>query len=398
MAQSKPRTISPEVNEAQALRLVMELMAIPATSGGESAVARAIVAHLKRAGLPASAIAFDTAHRKSPLGGDTGNLIIKLPGTVRRPRRMFSAHMDTVPLCLGAKPVRRGNKIVSADPATGVGGDDRAGVAIILNTLLAILRHKLPHPPLTFLWTVQEEVGLFGARFVDLAKLGKPAMAFNYDGSAGMVLGATGAYRVAIDITGIASHAGGDPEKGVSAITIAGLAIADLHEHGWLGRIRKGRNAGTANVGVVNAGAATNVVCPQATIRSEARSPDPAFRRRILEAHRQAFQRAARAVKNHEGKTGRVDFRAQQDYEAFRLDENEPVVGTVQTAARSLGMELEKKVVTAGLDANWLVARGIPTVTMGTGSREAHTTRENLTVSDFLQSCRLTLRLATDVS
>jgi tripeptide aminopeptidase len=362
-------------------------------------VAKVILAHLKRAGLPASAVSFDRAHKQSPFPtGDTGNLIIKLPGTVRRPRRMFSAHMDTVPLCVGAKPIRRGGKIVSANPQTGIGGDDRSGVAVLLNTLLAILRHKLPHPPLTFLWTVQEEIGLYGARYGDLAKLGNPAMAFNYDGSDGLVLGATGAYRVDIEITGIASHAGSWPEKGVSATTIAGLAIADLHKNGWLGHVRKGSKSGTANIGIINAGAATNVVCPQATIRAEVRSPDPAFRRRMLEAHRKAFERASRAIKNDKGKTGRLDFRARLEYEAFRLKEKQPVVAAVDAAARSLGMKLEKKVITAGLDANWLVARGIPTVTLGTGNRDPHTTAENLTIADYLDACQLTLRLATDVS
>jgi len=42
--------------------------------------------------------------------------------------------MDTVPICVGAKPVRKGNVVRSADPKTGLGADDRAGVAVVLNT------------------------------------------------------------------------------------------------------------------------------------------------------------------------------------------------------------------------------------------------------------------------
>ncbi len=84
------------------------------------------------------------------------------------------AHMDTVPICVGAKPVRKGNTVRSADSSTGLGADDRAGVAVVLNAALEILRHKLPHPPLTFFWPIQEEVGLHGAHFAQLSLLGKP--------------------------------------------------------------------------------------------------------------------------------------------------------------------------------------------------------------------------------
>ena len=72
--------------------------------------------------------------------------------------------------------MRKGKLVVSADKKTGLGADDRAGAAVVLSAVMEILRGKRPHPPLTFLWTIEEEVGLFGARFVQLAKLGKPQL------------------------------------------------------------------------------------------------------------------------------------------------------------------------------------------------------------------------------
>src|SRR5690606_20677858 len=103
--------------------------------------------------------------------------------------------------------------------------------------LLTILQEGLPHPPLTFLWTVQEEVGLLGARHASLSKLGKPSLCFNWDGGAPniAVIGATGDDHLDITIHGLASHAGGHPEEGVSAVVIAAMAIADLQQNGWHG-------------------------------------------------------------------------------------------------------------------------------------------------------------------
>src|SRR5204862_4057054 len=98
---------------------------------------------------------------RTPLGGQVGNLLLKLPGTIRGPRRMLSAHVDTVPICVGSRPVRKGKYVVSTNKETGLGADDRSGAAILLLTVLAILDSKLPYPSLTFLWAVQEEVGLF---------------------------------------------------------------------------------------------------------------------------------------------------------------------------------------------------------------------------------------------
>ncbi len=86
-----------------------------------------------------------------------------------------------------------------------------------------------------------------------------------------------------IEVTGIPSHAGVAPEQGVSAISIASLAIADLTRNGWHGLVVKGKHRGTSNIGVINGWVkATNVVTEQVTLRAEARSHEPAFRERII--------------------------------------------------------------------------------------------------------------------
>jgi len=272
------------IPDQRATDLLMRLMATPGRSCEEKPVAEFLSKQLQQAGAPAKALSYDRAHKLSALGGEIGNLLLRLPGTLRGPRRMLVAHMDTVPICAGARPVLRGKKIVSADAHTGLGADNRAGCAVLLTTALALLKNKLPHPPLTFLWTVQEEVGLYGARHVALGKLGKPQLIFNWDGGLAdrLTLGATGGYRMGIEIHGIASHAGGHPEQGVSAIAIASLAIADLVEQGWHGLIEKGRQQGTSNVGVIEGGAATNVVTDLVRLRVEARSHNPKFRQRIV--------------------------------------------------------------------------------------------------------------------
>jgi len=49
----------------------------------------------------------------------------------------------------------------------------------------------------------------------------------------------------------------------------------------------------------------------------------------------------------------------------------------------------------AGLDANWLVRHGIPTVTFGAGQNNVHTVDEYVNLDDYLEGCRFALALAT---
>src|ERR1043166_5711977 len=94
-----------------ATKLVLEMMALRGPSGQDRAVAEFIRAKLLAAGARQADIRHDRAHRDSPLEGEIGNLVFKLPGTMRAPRRLLMAHLDTVPLCVGAKPALTGGAV-----------------------------------------------------------------------------------------------------------------------------------------------------------------------------------------------------------------------------------------------------------------------------------------------
>jgi len=378
--------------------LLLELLAIPGVSGQEEAIVQYIAEQLHQAGAPASAIQHDKPPRSGPSNGEAGNLVLRLPGARPGKRRLLLAHVDTVPLCRGARPIRRGRHILPADKQTGLGADDRAGTAVLLAVALEILRSKMPHPPLSLLWTVQEEVGLHGSRDAKLSLLGKPQMAFNFDGGAAnkVTIGATGGYRMQIRVHGLASHAGVVPEKGISAIAIAAKAIAQLCEEGWHGQIQKNGRKGTCSIGIIRGGDATNVVTPEVEVRAEARSHDPAFRRKIVQAIEQAFQKAAQSVCNVEGRCGRVEIEGQLDYESFRLDDQDPSVTAACSAIRRCNAEPLLAVSNGGLDANWLTARGIPTVSLGCGQENGHTPQERLDLAEFRRACQIAMCLACE--
>ena len=387
-----------KINEKRAIELVMQLMAVRGPSCEETEIAAVVVNQLKSMGIPEDAISFDTAHKRTPRPGAIGNLVVKLPGTTKGPRLMLSAHMDAVPICMGCKPKRVGNVIKSADPTTGLGGDDRAGVAAVLVGLKEVLESKQDYAPLTLCFFVQEEIGLQGSRNLVVSKLGKPALALNFDGGnpRKLTIGATGGEKLKIKLYGIPAHAGLAPQDGANAITAASLAIAALHKDGWLGLVKKKLpgakvvSKGTSNVGIIRGGNATNVVTDYVEVDAEARSHESAFRTTISNAIKDAFVKAASQVVTAAGVPVRAEVEQRVDYESFRLEEDsEPVQRAAATVRASTGAEPILAVTDGGVDANWLFKHGIPAVTLGCGQRDVHTNKETLDVPDFLAACRI---------
>lgn len=384
------------IDQKRALEHLMHLLARPGPSGGERPVAREVVKRLRAAGVKPSWIREDDAHTRIPVPFEMGNLIVQLPGTVKGSRLMFASHLDTVPLCRGAVPVLKGSRIVPQGN-TGLGADNRTAVAALVTLAETLLQHRLPHPPLTLLFTVGEETGLWGARFVEPRDLGNPAMGFNIDGGAPaeICIGAVGADRWEVDVRGISAHAGCHPEQGASAALMAARAIASAARNGWFGAIKKGAKRGTSNVGIVRGGEATNQVTDHVYVKGESRSHNAAFCRAITAAWEKHFRAAAQSVRNAAGRCGSVDFRSTRDYDAFKLSEREPVVQRTLAVARALGWKPSLKVIDGGLDANYFNVKGIPSVTLGAGQHNVHTVDEYVDVAEFQAACRLVLALAT---
>jgi tripeptide aminopeptidase len=384
-----------------ALQDLLALLAISGPSAGEGRVAQHLRGGLAELGVAPACITSDEAHRQSEYGGDCGNLIVRLDGHGRGPRRVFSAHMDTVPGAVGALPrlSAHAGRIVNGAPGKALGGDNRTGCAVVLQAARALLARQGDHAPTTLVLFVQEEVGLVGARGLDVSQLGqpRPTLGFNFDGDdAGEFITAViGTERFTIDVDGIAAHAGMNPADGVSAAVVVAEALAELARQGWHGVIDKPTGHGTANVGILQGGTGTNVVMPGLHILAEARSHDAACRRAIIAAWRDAFTRAAAGRRNRRGEPASVRFGPGPTYEAYALDANAPVVQAALAAARRIGLEPHCHSDDGGNDANWLVAHGIPTVTIGCGQRHIHMPTEEIDLAEFRRACQLAVELAT---
>jgi tripeptide aminopeptidase len=381
---------------------LMRFLSVEGLSGQEKAIGEVVIGELKKVGVPATAIRFDKVHERIPAPTQTGNLFVDLPGSRKGPRLMFITHLDTVNMCAGAKAKRKGDRIVT-DGTTALGGDNRTGCAVLVTLVETLLKHKLPHPPLSLMFAVREESGIQGCRYLDSADLNGAAMGFNVDSrlAADLITGAVGQEYWDVDVKGKAAHAGLAPEKGISATLLAAVALTEARRAGWFGKVVKPEGHGTSNAGVLSgkngkaAGDATNVVTDYVHIKGEARSPELAFAHAITEGFRAAFEKAKAEIRDADGGSAEVDFEASHAYPPFNLADDAPVVRHAKRAADSIGMKPTTVYSNGGLDANWLVKHGLPTVTIGAGQNEVHTVKEYVHLPEFANGCRLAVALAT---
>ncbi len=393
------------MRKENALSDLMLFLSIEGITGKEKKIAEKVKQSLIDSKIPEEYIFYDKANLKIPLDTETGNLIVKLPGNVDGERVLFSTHLDTVSLCAGAKPKIIGDKII-ADSNTALGGDNRAGVACLVTMIKTIIANDLPHKPITILFTVREESGLWGARFVESNDLGNPAYGFNCDGASPyeIIIGAVGAERWEVEIFGKGSHAGVSPEKGISSTMIASIALANIEKNGWFGKIKKNGIYGTSNIGYYGnkegksaGGTSTNQVTDYVKIKGECRSNDENFVREICNKYKESFESAAIQLKNTQGEKAEVKFSTNIDYYPFLINKNSQVVKISEQISKAEKLGGKTVTCNGGLDANWLIKKNIPTITFGNGHYNPHSLDEYVVISEFYDACKYAISLATNI-
>ena len=378
------------------ITVLEDLLRLPGKSGEEHEVAEYIIKACLGWGISPSQIYVDDAPSRIPLPCTTGNLFISFHGSCSGPQILISSHMDTVPLCAGAKPVRSGDKIIP-EGLTALGGDNRTGVAAMLCLIQAIIVKKMPHPPLVFLFSIREESGLQGARFLDPKRIQKCSYGINLDGGSCVegTIAAVGANRFSVEIKGKASHAGVHPEKGISAIMVAALAMEKVYRGGWFGKVTHGGKTGSSNIGILSdsaggaVGQATNVVTDFVRLKGECRSMDPVFMNDITNAHQIAFEEAAKEIPDHEGNCALVHFQKQCEYQPFTLSRDCPVISLFESSVKALGQTPLVKNGRGGLDANWFFEHGVPSLTIGAGQNQIHALGEWVDLNQYQGACEL---------
>jgi tripeptide aminopeptidase len=349
------------IDEQRVLQTFLELVEIDNPSGQEQQMAAAVIERLRMVGLEPEQFA-------------NGSIIARLAGEGEP--ILLSAHLDSVAPAIGKRAIVE-NGVVRSAGDTVLGSDDLAGVTAILEGVRAV-RMNGRHRAAELVFTVQEEVGLVGARGLDYTMLrSRMGVAFDLNGElGGICVSAPAQESIRVAITGRAAHAGVAPEQGINAVRVAAEAIAAMP----LGRIDEET---TANVGIIQGGTATNIVPEHVTLQAEARSRDEQKLDRQVAAMRAALEAAA----ERHGAT--VDWQSTRAYGPIRIADDAPIVTLCQRAARAAGFEPRLVATGGGSDVNIFNMHGIAAVNLSVGYKDIHSTNEHIAVDDIAGATRL---------
>lgn len=354
-------------NRERLLTTLIDLIRIDSPSGEEDDIDRDVSSRLQALGFKVHHDSFN-------------NVIAKLPGD--GDPVLLSAHLDTVEPGRGIKP-RIDEDSLRSDGSTILGGDCKAGVSIVLEALTAVVESGANHLPVEVVFTRHEEGGLVGAHHLDFGLItAKRGVVFDGEGPVSRVSVAAPSQNVVTGkVKGRASHAGVEPEKGISAIIIAAEILTELP----LGRIDEET---TANVGRVEGGLKRNIIPEHAFLDGEIRSRDNAK----LDYYSQEFHRVFNEAANRHPEAD-VSLDIRNTYQAYQIESAHPTVMMISRALRDAGMEPSLEATGGGSDANIFVQNGIVAPPVGIGVRSFHTTKETAIISEVLQGAEVCQRL-----
>ncbi len=355
------------IDRDRLLRTFLELVAIDSPSGAEYALAGNLM------------------FRLVALGGNVyqdehGNVVARW-SQGRGECLLLSAQMAPTGPDVGIRPqVRDG--VVYSNGSTILGADDKSGISVILEVLHLIASGSLLAPPLELVFTVEEEMGLVGARRLDKQRLrSRHGYVVDGDGPAHRLeIGTPTKYDLSATVHGRRSHASKCPEEGVDAIRVAAEAIAAMP----LGRVDM---CTTANIGRLEGGSSPNMVADEVWLRGEARGHDLALLTAQVDIMIGCLEGAAR---RH---AALVDISVTRAEMGYALALNSPVIALAKAAAQRSGISLVLDRNSTATDANVFNAHGISCAVLGTGVEEKHTHQERLVIDEMFTAAELLVQI-----
>ncbi|PID77069.1 MAG: peptidase M20 [Deltaproteobacteria bacterium] len=325
-------------------------------------------------------------------GSDTNNMIVRFNGHKGCGESIFfAAHMDTVQPGVGVRVKREGDIFYSAGD-TVLGGDDKSGIASLIELVSVLRETGQPHCPMEFIFTTCEEIGLLGAKNLDLGLIrSKHGIALDSTGINQVIVAAPAANKLKIVIQGLAAHAGSNPEGGINALKLAARVITEIP----LGRLD---HETTSNLGVLRAGTAQNIVPAMVHIEGEVRSHNQEKLDYYTKVIHDKFQEITYNFpeKDEEHELPSTKFEVINDYPSLSLKKTDRVVQRILAASEKIGVNQKMVVGGGGSDANIFCSRGLPTAIVSCGMNMVHTTDEYCDINDLVEITRLLLAMVTE--
>ena len=374
------------MNKERLLNTFLDLVKIYSPSRNEINVMKYITEKLEKLGVK-----YILHDHSAEYGGNTPVIIAKLEKNcddTNLKAISLSAHMDVVEPSKDLD-VYVEDGIVKTRTETTLGGDDKGGVAIILETFESLVENNLPHNDVFAVITPSEEVGLLGAKSIKWEEIpdeftpAKDMLVLDNGGGADLVaVEGPCMYKINVHYEGASAHAGIEPEKGRSAILAMSNAIAKMK----IGRLN---DYTTSNIGSIISEFPTNVVPKDCKIRMEVRCLDEDEAKENVDNYVDIFEKTA---KEFEVKRN-IDI--EYDYPPLKQIDGNVLLNRVLDAYNKVGVVAKPIKIGGGCDGNIYLKNGFNSVILGVGMYKIHTIEEYLVISDMEKTAEAVLEFIT---
>lgn len=355
----------------------LRYISIESESGNEKKMAEQLLSELTALGYKAKLQNTDSLHTNA------GNIYLYVPGELPGEPVLLTSHMDTVKPGNNIRPIFDGEYIYS-DGTTVLGGDDKSGISVIMETLQQIQEQKLAHRPFEIIFSFGEETGLLGAKEAVKNEIrSKWVLVLDSFGPAGKIIRhCTGQSTLHAVFHGKAAHAGNDISSGISAIQMAAEAITHIP-------LMQVDEETTANIGTIRAEGVTSIVAPECEVILEARSGNieklSALKKKISKEVEETVDRYGGTVSQH----------WEDDFSSFDVPEDHELFVTLQKSYLAVGISPFTQYSGGGSDANVYNSAGFTALNLGDGSERIHTKQERLHIPDMIDLQQVILHFLT---
>jgi tripeptide aminopeptidase len=260
-----------------------------------------------------------------------------------------------------------GKTIITTDGTTLLGGDDKAGVAVIMEVARILSGDKsIPHGPVKVVFTCDEEIGK-GVLHLDPSDLNAD-VGYTLDGAGvGEVEGETfSADKATVTITGVNIHPALAKNKMVNAVRLAGAFLDRLPKTSLAPEVTEGRE-GFLHPYRIDGGV------PTTTIHILLRDFDTPK----LAEYADLLRGVARQLEaEHPGAT--VEVAITQQYRNMKdgMARQPNAIPFALEAVRRAGLTPVQKSIRGGTDGAMLTAKGLPTPNLSCGEHNFHSPLE----------------------
>jgi tripeptide aminopeptidase len=320
----------------------------------------------------------------SKFGGNTGNLIATyIPEVIKNnPPIFLSGHLDTIPHNSVIEPEINEGKIVNKNKSEILGSDDKAAIAAIIEALSFLIKNNIPTGVVYVIFTVGEELALFGSRYLDVNLIdAQYGFVFDADGAVGSIINKAPYHnRINFTVIGRASHAGVSPEKGINSIKSAALAITNISS----GRID---SETTCNIGIIKGGLETNIVPEVTEVQAEARSMSVDKLNKVTDEMIDQFQKASQISGT------KLEYQVLREYDGYEIAQDSITVKIAEYAFNKISINPKIKSSGGGSDTNNFNSKGRQAVNLSSGIENCHSAEEFIKVEELGKLVKLIIEI-----